>query len=192
MIKQLTSLALAAALTMAAQASADGGLRTAQGSERSGGDRTTLVAQNAVTPPGSPRAGEVSREQLRAEGRNFLAANAKQEGVITLPSGVQYRVVSEGQGATPKPGDTVVVQYQGKLIDGSVFGSSGEGGKSEKFAVDRLVPGLAEALKLMKEGSHWIVYLPAALAFGERGPLEERVVIYDITLLSVEPQPKQP
>jgi FKBP-type peptidyl-prolyl cis-trans isomerase FklB len=107
---------------------------------------------------------------------------------VTRPSGLQYRIISDGKGATPGPHDTVVVKYRGTLIDGSEFGSSGAADKTETFPMDRLVPGLAEALQLMKPGSRWTVYIPAALAFGERGPLEDRVVIYDLTLVSVEPK----
>lgn len=168
----------------------DGGWSAAASSERPGGT-ASLVAQS-LNPAGGARTSQVQKEQIRAEGKAFLADNAKKAGIAVLPSGVQYRVVFDGNGATPAAGDTVELRYEGRLIDGTVFGSSGPGEKSEKFPVNRLVPGLAEALGHMKVGSRWTVFIPAALGFGERGPLEERVVIYDVTLLGVEGKTSTP
>lgn len=143
-----------------------------------------ILAQSL--PPSAAASRAAALEQVRAEGKSFLAANAGEKGVVVLPSGVQYRVETEGTGPRPGPTDTVVVRYKGTLIDGTAFGSSGPGDTPEKFPVAKVIPGLVEALQLMKAGARWTVFIPSNLGFRERGPLEERVVIYDVTLLSVE------
>lgn len=127
-----------------------------------------------------------NKDKYWAEGRDFLAENAKKEGVVTLSSGLQYKVLAEGNGKKPGPQDTVSVNYLGTLIDGTEFGSSYRKGAPEKRRVDAMIPGMKEALKLMSEGAKWRLFVPYNLAYGERGPLADRTVIIEIELVSVE------
>lgn len=125
-------------------------------------------------------------EKYRGEGREFLAANARKDGVVTLPSGLQYKVLAAGSGRSPAATDTVVVNYRGTLIDGSEFDSSFRDGKPGTFPLNSVIPGWKEALPLMQEGAKWQLFVPADLAFGERGPLADRTVIYELELISVQ------
>ena len=125
-------------------------------------------------------------EQYRGEGREFLSANARKEGVIVQPSGLQYKVLKEGSGKIPTLKDTVVVNYRGTRIDGQEFDSSYRDGKPADIPLEKVIPGWREALPLMKEGAKWQLFIPADLAFGERGPLADRTVIYEIELLEVK------
>ena len=126
-------------------------------------------------------------EQYRGEGREFLAANARKEGVITLPSGLQYKILREGTGRTPGPDDTVTVHYRGTLIDGREFYNSRRGKETPvTFHVGAVIKGMSEALQLMKEGAEWQLFIPADLAYGERGPVGERAVIFQLELISVK------
>jgi FKBP-type peptidyl-prolyl cis-trans isomerase FklB len=127
------------------------------------------------------------REQRLGEGKKFLDENAKKEGVISLPSGLQYKVIYEGNGRTPGPTDRVKVQYLGKLIDGTPFSSSYTRGKPGLFYVSGVIKGVTEALQLMKEGAKWQLFIPPDLAFTGRGELANRTVIYDLELISIEP-----
>ena len=121
-------------------------------------------------------------------GREFLDNNAKQEGVVVTKSGLQYLVVKQGQGPKPKANDVVTVHYTGKLIDGTVFDSSVERGEPAIFALGQVIPGWTEALQLMPEGSAWRLFIPAKLAYGERGtgPIQPNsTLIFDVQLLKV-------
>lgn len=129
------------------------------------------------------------REGYRGEGRAFLARNAQREEVVALPSGLQYQVLEAGDGASPGPHDTVAVRYRGTLLDGTEFDRSGPGNEPAEFRVDGVIPGWTEALQLMQEGSRWRLFIPADLAYGERGPLADRSVIFDVELVSVRPSP---
>ncbi len=124
------------------------------------------------------------------EGEAFLAANAKKDGVKTLPSGLQYKVIKSGTGNSPKATDRVKVHYHGTLIDGTVFDSSVERGQPATFGVNQVIPGWTEALQLMKEGDKWQVYIPSKLAYGERGAGGKigpnSTLIFDVELLSIE------
>lgn len=125
-----------------------------------------------------------------ALGEAFLAENAKKEGVKTLPSGLQYKVIKEGSGKTPKADDSVTVHYRGTLIDGTDFDSSYARNQPTKFQVDRVIPGWTEALQLMKEGAKWELFVPANLAYGERGagsaiPPNSTLIFY-VELISVD------
>ncbi|MGB7971555.1 MAG: FKBP-type peptidyl-prolyl cis-trans isomerase [Candidatus Deferrimicrobiaceae bacterium] len=104
-----------------------------------------------------------------AEGKAFLAKNAKKKGVKTLPSGLQYKVIEKGNGTSPKKTDSVTVNYRGTLIDGTEFDSSYKRGKPATFRVDGVIAGWTEALQLMKPGAKWQLFIPANLAYGERG-----------------------
>ncbi|NPA68010.1 MAG: FKBP-type peptidyl-prolyl cis-trans isomerase, partial [Chlorobi bacterium] len=102
------------------------------------------------------------------EGKKFLAENAKKEGVVTLPDGLQYKIIKEGTGNTPKITDRVEVDYEGRLIDGTKFDSSYDRGQPAVFGVNQVIKGWTEALQLMKEGSVWELYIPYDLAYGSR------------------------
>ena len=126
-------------------------------------------------------------EQYHEEDRKFLEENAKKQGVVTLASGLQYKVIREGSGRKPGPADTVTIHYLGTRINGKEFGSSYRKGKPRTFQVNKLIPGLAEALQLMQEGAQWRIFIPAALGFKKGNPIAERAVIYDVELIAVTP-----
>jgi FKBP-type peptidyl-prolyl cis-trans isomerase FklB len=134
---------------------------------------------------------EAAPKNLKA-GEEFLAANAKKQGVKTTASGLQYKVLKsgDGKGKTPKSTDTVKVHYHGTLIDGTVFDSSVDRGQPATFGVDQVIPGWTEVLQLMKEGDKWQVYIPSKLAYGERGAGAQigpnSTLVFDVELLSVE------
>jgi len=122
-------------------------------------------------------------------GEAFLAENKLKEGVIELPSGLQYKVVKEGTGENPDDNDMVSVHYTGTLINGTVFDSSRERGQPVEFPVNGVIPGWTEALKLMKPGAQYILYIPAKLAYGDKrtGPIPEgSTLIFDVELLELE------
>jgi len=134
---------------------------------------------------------KIMGEKNKKEGEAFLAANKKKEGVITLPSGFQYKAIKEGTGKTPKATDTVTVNYRGTLIDGTEFDSSYKRGQPATFRVNGVIAGWTEALQLMKEGSKWELFIPANLAYGERGAGAaigpNAVLIFEVELISVKP-----
>jgi FKBP-type peptidyl-prolyl cis-trans isomerase FklB len=120
----------------------------------------------------------------------FMATNAKAPGVITLPSGLQYKVVHAGdpKGPSPKPGDVVKVHYEGKLLDGAVFDSSFQRGKPMLAPLGGLVPGWMEALPMMHVGDEWTLYVPPSLGYGDKGggPIPPNsVMIFRIQLLGM-------
>lgn len=129
-------------------------------------------------------------EKNKKEGKPFLDANKKKEGVVTLPSGLQYKVIKEGQGKSPKAVDTVTVNYRGTLIDGTEFDSSYKRGEPATFAVNAVIPGWTEALQLMKEGAKWQLFIPSNLAYGEKGAGNiigpNAVLIFEVELISVK------
>lgn len=131
---------------------------------------------------------ETGEKNLTA-GKAFLDENAKKPGVVTLPSGLQYLVIKEGTGAKPKGTDTVKVHYKGTLTDGTEFDSSYQRGEPAEFRVDQVIKGWTEGLQLMKEGSKWQLFIPAALAYGDRGtgPIAPNsTLIFDVELLGIE------
>lgn len=103
------------------------------------------------------------------EGQAFLANNAKKPGVISLPSGVQYKVITEGKGASPTEDDNLIAHYSGTLIDGTEFDSSYKRGTPLKFQMSNVIKGWGEVMKLMSPGSKWEVYIPADMAYGAKG-----------------------
>lgn len=117
--------------------------------------------------------------------QTFLTENAGKPGVKSLPSGLQYKVLQAGSGETPQITDTVVVHYRGSKVDGTEIDSSYLDNKPATYRVDEVMPGWAEALQLMPEGSEWELYIPSKLAFGKRGALENQALIYRIKLLAV-------
>ena len=129
----------------------------------------------------------VSKElQYLQEGEKFLEENGRREGVVTTESGLQYEVIEPGSGASPGPQDTVTVHYKGTLIDGKQFDSSYGKNKPATFQVDGVIKGWSEGLQLMKEGAKYRLFIPNKLAYGSRGPLEHRTLIFDVELLEVQ------
>ena len=129
-------------------------------------------------------------EKNRADGEKFLAENAKKEGVKVLPSGLQYREITPGGGKSPKAADTVTTNYKGTLIDGTEFDSSYKRGQPATFPVSGVIPGWTEALQLMKEGAKWQLFVPPALAYGEKGAGQaigpNATLIFEVELLTVK------
>ena len=122
-------------------------------------------------------------------GEEFLAANKLKEGVIETQSGLQYKVIKEGSGDSPDDNDMVSVHYTGTLIDGTVFDSSRERGEPLEFPVNGVIAGWTEALKMMKPGSQYMLYIPARLAYGDKktGPIPEgSTLVFDVELLEFE------
>lgn len=122
-------------------------------------------------------------------GEEYLLENGKRVEVQTTPSGLQYEVIKDGEGDHPKPDDTVVVHYEGKLIDGTVFDSSIDRGQPATFGVTQVIPGWVEALQLMKPGAKWRLFIPSALAYGPQGagPIgPNQTLIFDVELLEVK------
>lgn len=112
---------------------------------------------------------EAKAKAAKEEGEKFMKENAKKKGVVTLPSGLQYRVIRKGKGPTPKEDDMVTVKYEGRLIDGTVFDSSYKRTpQTNDFRPKQLIKGWTEALTLMPVGSKWEIYVPQELAYGER------------------------
>lgn len=134
-------------------------------------------------------------EKNKQEGDAFLAENKKKDGVKTLPSGLQYKVITEGTGKTPKAGDTVTVNYRGTLIDGTEFDSSFKRGQPATFPVNGVIKGWTEALQLMKEGTKWQVFIPSDLAYGDKGAGgmigPNAVLIFDVELISIKEAEKK-
>jgi len=144
---------------------------------------------------------KLQAEANKKEGEAFLAENKKKEGVKTLPSGLQYKVITEGKGKMPKETDTVTTHYRGTLIDGTEFDSSHKRGQPATFPVKGVIKGWTEALQLMKEGSKWQLFIPSELAYGERGAGQtigpNATLIFDVELISIsnsaeKAEPKEP
>ena len=125
----------------------------------------------------------------RAEGEAFLAANGKKEGVVTLPSGLQYKVLAAGKGTSPGPADNVTVHYRGTFVDGTEFDSSYKRNEPATFGVDRVIPGWKEALPMMTEGAKWQLFVPSKLGYGEQGSGSRippnSALLFEVELISV-------
>jgi FKBP-type peptidyl-prolyl cis-trans isomerase FklB len=135
---------------------------------------------------------KLQREKLelnKKAGEEFLQINKKKAGVTELPSGLQYEVLKKGAGAKPKDSDKVRCHYHGTLIDGTVFDSSVQRGDPAVFGVSQVIPGWVEALQLMETGAKWRLFIPSALAYGERGAGESiepnSTLIFDVELLDI-------
>jgi FKBP-type peptidyl-prolyl cis-trans isomerase len=128
--------------------------------------------------------------EKKAAGERFMVENRSKEGVMSTPSGLQYKVISEGAGAKPKPTDKVKVHYHGMLMDSTVFDSSVERGEPTDFFVNQVIPGWSEALQLMSVGSKYMLYIPQDLAYGEQGagnvvpPFSP--LIFEVELLAID------
>ena len=123
------------------------------------------------------------------EGNKFLEENKKKKGIITLPSGLQYEVITEGKGKKAKATDQVKCHYEGKLLNGTMFDSSYKRNQPAQFGVNQVIPGWVEALQLMSEGSKWKLYIPSELGYGAQGAGEmippHSTLIFDVELIKV-------
>ena len=146
--------------------------------------RTEVMAKKQEE---AAKAGQTNKQA----GDQFLAANKAKEGVVTLPDGLQYKVVKEGTGPKPKATDTVTVNYRGTLIDGTEFDSSYKRGQPETLGVGQVIKGWTEALELMPVGSKWQLVIPPDLAYGPNGAGgvigPNSTLVFDIELLSIAP-----
>jgi FKBP-type peptidyl-prolyl cis-trans isomerase FklB len=128
--------------------------------------------------------------KYRAEGETFLAANGKKEGVVILPSGLQYKVLAAGKGKSPNLTDNVTVHYRGTLVDGTEFDSSYKRNEPATFGVDRVIAGWKEVLPMMKEGAKWQLFVPSKLGYGERGSGSkippDSALLFEVELISVQ------
>ena len=135
---------------------------------------------------------EESAGKNKAEGEKFLEENKKKEGVVTLPSGLQYKVIKAGNGKSPKATDTVLAHYTGTLINGTKFDSSIDRGEPATFPVNQVIKGWTEALQLMKEGDKWMLFIPSDLAYGPRGAGQligpNTALIFEVELIKVNPE----
>jgi FKBP-type peptidyl-prolyl cis-trans isomerase FklB len=133
---------------------------------------------------------QVAGEANKREGEAFLASNKAQDGVVTLPSGLQYKVLKEGTGPKPAAGDSVVCNYKGTLLDNTEFDSSYKRGQPASFQVGQVIKGWTEALQLMPVGSKWQLFIPADLAYGQRGAGPtigpNTTLIFEVELLSIQ------
>jgi FKBP-type peptidyl-prolyl cis-trans isomerase FkpA len=143
---------------------------------------SVLTAVLAVTSP-------LMAQTALEKGEKFLAENSKREGVKSTPSGLQYEVITEGKGKTPKATDTVLVHYKGTTIDGKEFDSSYKRGEPIEFPLNGVIPGWTEGVQLMKEGSKYRLFIPSKLAYGKRGAGgaigPDETLIFEVELLKV-------
>ena len=148
-----------------------------------GNAQTNLLALNAAIE--AARAGEA----VRTAGENFLKENAGKEGVVVLPSGLQYKVLTEGKGKKPKATDQVKCHYEGTLIDGTVFDSSYRRGEPAVFPLNGVIAGWTEGVQLMGEGAKFRFFIPYQLAYGTRGAGQSippyAALIFDVELIEV-------
>jgi FKBP-type peptidyl-prolyl cis-trans isomerase FklB len=126
----------------------------------------------------------------KKKGEAFLVENKKQKGVVTLPSGLQYKILKDAKGAKPKATDTVSTHYRGTLIDGTEFDSSIKRGQPAEFPVNQVIPGWTEALQLMPVGSKWQLFIPSDLAYGPQGAGNtigpNSTLIFEVELLDIK------
>ncbi len=150
--------------------------------------RLTIVAAIAAVMGILFSEGAMAGDLSPAANQAYLVANAAKQGVVTRPSGLQYRVIKSGTGRTPKTTDDVLASYKGSLVDGTVFDRTNPG-ETTKFTVGKVIPGWTEALTLMKEGDEWELVIPSNLGYGERGypgaiP-PNQTLVFDVTLVKV-------
>jgi FKBP-type peptidyl-prolyl cis-trans isomerase FklB len=136
---------------------------------------------------------EAAAAENKTKGDAFLAENSKKEGMVVLPDGLQYKILTAGQGKKPAESDTVLCNYKGTFVDGSEFDSSAKAGKPVPFEVKNVIPGFKEVLQLMPVGSKWQVFVPSNLAYGERGAGgvigPNATLIFEIELVSIQDTP---
>lgn len=142
--------------------------------------------QEAKQQAAAAEAGKVAK----AAGEAFLAENGKKDGIVTLPSGLQYQVLKEGNGKKPSATDQVVCHYEGTLIDGTVFDSSYQRNQPATFGLNQVIPGWTEGVQLMQEGAKYRFFIPYKLAYGERGAGAQippfATLVFDVELIEVK------
>jgi len=152
--------------------------------------KTTMLELSKKMQAEAMEQRKASLEVNKKEGEAFLSVNKTKEGVVTLPSGLQYKVITAGTGKTPKATDTVETNYKGTLINGTEFDSSYKRGQSVSFPVNGVIKGWTEALQLMKEGAKWELFIPSELAYGEQGAGQaispNSTLIFEIELIKVK------
>ncbi len=151
--------------------------------------RQMLLAYQRIARQKQTEKMEKAAQASRAEGAIFLEGNKLKEGVVTLSSGLQYKILEKGEGAIPGPDDTVECNYKGSLLDGTIFDSSYLRGKPAVFQVNGVIKGWSEALQRMPTGSKWELYVPADLAYGNQGAGESikpgQTLIFEVALLAI-------
>ena len=150
--------------------------------------QTLTLAMEAASREKQKAISEAKAETNIAEGEKFLAENAEREGVTVTDSGLQYEVMSEGDGASPTAEDTVTVHYKGTLLDGTEFDSSYSRGEPATFPLSRVIPGWTEGVQLMKVGSKFKFFIPSELAYGERSTgkiTPNSTLVFEVELLDV-------
>jgi FKBP-type peptidyl-prolyl cis-trans isomerase len=139
---------------------------------------------------------EAAAAENKTKGDVFLAENSKKDGVVALPDGLQYKILTAGAGKKPAETDTVLCNYKGTFLDGTEFDSSKQAGKPVPFEVKNVIPGFKEVLQLMPVGSKWQVFIPSSLAYGERGAGNvigpNATLIFEIELVSIQAAPPTP
>jgi FKBP-type peptidyl-prolyl cis-trans isomerase FklB len=155
--------------------------------------KTVLTALQAEVRKKQEAEVAAAGEQNKKEGETFLAANKTKEGVQTLPDGLQYKILTTGNGPKPTATDTVVANYKGTLINGTEFDSSYKRGQPATFPVGQVIKGWTEILQMMPVGSKWEVYIPSDLAYGPQGPGRgpigpNETLIFEIELVSIQPK----
>ena len=159
--------------------------------------KAAITALNAQVRAKEEEKAKVAALENKMKGDAFLAQNKTKPGVVTLPSGLQYKIISPGTGPKPTADDTIKCNYRGTLVDGTEFDSSYKRGEPIKIPVGQVIKGWTEAMQLMPVGSKWELYIPSDLAYGERGapgsPIAPNsTLIFEVELLSIEPkQPKE-
>jgi FKBP-type peptidyl-prolyl cis-trans isomerase len=152
--------------------------------------RATMSAYQGELMRKQAEATKIAAEDNKKKGDAFLAENKTKEGVVTLPSGLQYKILKAGAGKKPIETDTVEVNYRGTLINGTEFDSSYRAGKPGTFKVTGVIPGWTEALKLMPVGSKWQIFIPPLLAYGERGASRDigpnATLVFEVELLAIK------
>ncbi len=153
--------------------------------------QTTLTELKTKIVAEQRKRAEEQQRKVTEEGQKFLEENAKQPGVVTTESGLQYQIVEEGAGKSPSPTDKVTVQYRGTLVGGKEFDSSYSRGEPTSFQLNGVIKGWTEGLQLIKEGGKIKLFIPSELAYGQRGPLANQTLIFDVELVSVD-EPAEP
>ncbi|MBI2883567.1 MAG: FKBP-type peptidyl-prolyl cis-trans isomerase [Candidatus Methylomirabilis oxyfera] len=152
--------------------------------------RDTMTAYQAEVRQKQAQAARLAAENNKKAGEAFLADNKTKAGVVTLPSGLQYKILKAGNGKTPTETDTVECHYRGTLINGTEFDSSYRRGQPATLKVTGVIPGWREALKLMPVGSKWQIVIPSQLAYGERGAGRDigpnATLIFELELLAIK------
>jgi len=156
--------------------------------------KTALTALQADVSKRQQEKMQIAGEANKKEGEEFLAANKAKEGVVTLPSGLQYKILKEGTGPKPTATDSVVCNYRGTLLNGTEFDSSYKRGQPATFGVGQVIHGWTEALQLMPVGSKWQLFIPADLAYGPRGAGADigpnATLVFEVELLSIQSKGK--